>query len=195
MRGSEQAQYKHLQTLGLPAACAWQAVQSRYRRLVLAHHPDLNPGNSACAERFRRIAEAYEALAAIQRRRQEDSPEGLERMRADPRLRSLSMEELSLRLRYSSSAWVRAAAADLLGQSPASRGLLKAALKDSEKLVRRSALQALSRIGKPGDLLRHVFWSAIHRGIRTGNLLEASARIWRRAMEAWIKATIARGAR
>jgi len=175
-------QGEHLRELGLRAGAGWEAIQSRYRQLVLAHHPDLNPGDERCAERFRRIAAAYEALNALRRSRLAASPEGLERMRDDPRLRALGAEELGLRLRYSSSSWVRAAAAGLLAENPSSRGLLRTALKDPEALVRRSALEALGRIGRPGDLLGFFRCRTAWRGIRGRDLLAAGVCIWRRAI-------------
>ncbi len=179
---AEGRQCEHLRELGLPTGAGWETIQSRYRQLVLAHHPDLHPGDASCAERFRRIAAAYEALSLLRRERSASSPEGLERMRADPRLRALSAQELSLRLRYSSSAWVRAAAAGLMGGSPESRGLLRTALKDPEALVRSSALEALSRTGKPGDLLGILASPQALRGLSVGKLLRASSLIWRRAI-------------
>ena len=182
-------QNEHLRELGLQAGAGWETIQSRYRQLVLAHHPDLHPGDASCAERFRKIAAAYEALNLLRRERSAASPEGLERMRADPRLRALSAEELGLRLRYSSSPWVRAAAAGLMGESAGSRGLLRTALKDPEPLVRSSALEALSRAGKPGDLLG-ILWSPLaRRGLNAGKLLRACALIWRRAIASGLPAS------
>jgi hypothetical protein len=171
---------EHLQELGLQVRAGWEAIQSRYRQLVLACHPDLHPGDASCVERFRRVAAAYEALSHLRRECTADSPPGLEWMKADPRLRVLSAEELSLRLRYSSSPRVRAAAAGLLSEDPGNRGVLKAALRDCEPLVRSSALEALSRIGRPGDLLQ-VYRRPL-KGTGVVKLLRASARIWRRAI-------------
>lgn len=179
---------EHLRELSLPTGARWEAIQTRYRQLVLAHHPDLHPGDASCAERFRKIAAAYEALGLLRRERSAATPEGLERMRADPRLRALSAEELSLRLRYSSSPWVRAAAAGLIDGSPEGRGLLRMALKDPEALVRSSALEALSRNGKPGDLLRILVSPQARRGVRAGKFLRASDLIWRRAIASGLRA-------
>jgi hypothetical protein len=174
---------EHLRELGLPAGVGWEAVQSRYRQLVLAHHPDLHPGDGSSAERFRRIAAAYEALSHLRRERSTATPEGLERMmRSDPRLQALSSEELRLRLRYSSSAWVRAAVAGLVGESPESRGLLRAALMDPEPLVRACALEALGRAGRPGDLLGILVRPQALRQVGADRFLRASARIWRRVI-------------
>jgi hypothetical protein len=185
---ADDRQSEHLRELGLQAGADWEATQSRYRQLVLAHHPDLHPGDAACAERFRKVAAAYEALSLLRRERSASSPEGLDRMRDDPRLRSLSAEELGLRLRYSSSPWVRAAAAGLMGESAGSRRLLRTALKDPEPLVRSSALEALSRAGKPGDLLGILCSPLARRGVSAGQLLRASTLIWRRAIASGLRA-------
>jgi hypothetical protein len=171
---------EHLQELGFQVPAAWEAVQSRYRQLVLATHPDLHPGDASCAERFRRVSAAYEALNQLRRQSAAASPQGIERMRSDPRLRALSAEELCLRLRYSSSPWVRAAAAGLLAQSPRNRMALKVALRDREPLVRSSALEALSQVGRPGDLFE--VYRMLLKGTGIVELLRASARIWRRAI-------------
>ena len=52
--------------LGLPLNAARDQVKSAYRRLALATHPDRNPGESATADRFRRVQGAYERILAGQ---------------------------------------------------------------------------------------------------------------------------------
>jgi hypothetical protein len=69
----------------------------------------------AAAERFRRIASAYQRLSAG-RKEQGAEAEDLQRLGDDPRIRSLPPQELALRLRHSSSVEVRAASALLLSR-------------------------------------------------------------------------------
>jgi curved DNA-binding protein CbpA len=177
----------HLQVLGLGERAGWHEVQGRYRQLVLAHHPDLHPGDSGAAERFRTIAASYAALAVLQRERPEDQELCLRRMCQDPRLRALDRAELGQRLRHSSSPWVRAAAAFLLGEDAPrgdraeARGLLRAARLDPQVQVRRAALESLGRIGRPGDLAGYLLRAESRQGLPAAVLLQAAAAIWRRA--------------
>lgn len=150
-----------LRRLGLPPEATWKEVESRYRKLTLSLHPDVNPTRTA-AERFRRITAAYQRLSALREERGADAAEDLLRLGEDPRIKSLPPQELALRLRYSSSARVRAAAALLLGgaqggaqgksQRRETRRVLRAALHDPEMRVRAAALDALGRVGRPADL-------------------------------------------
>ncbi|MGO9893222.1 MAG: J domain-containing protein [Bryobacteraceae bacterium] len=50
--------------LGLPLNAPRDQVKAAYRRLALATHPDRNPGDSAAADKFRRIQGAYERVLA-----------------------------------------------------------------------------------------------------------------------------------
>ncbi len=47
-------------------------IKSAYRRLSLAFHPDRNPGDDEAAERFRRVAEAFEVLGDAAKRARYD---------------------------------------------------------------------------------------------------------------------------
>lgn len=49
-----------------------QEVKAAYRRLARVHHPDRNPGDHEAAERFKRIAEAYQGLSDPFRRMRHD---------------------------------------------------------------------------------------------------------------------------
>lgn len=51
-------------TLGLPPDASRSDVKSAYRRLVLATHPDRNPGDEQAAAKFRVIQGAYERILA-----------------------------------------------------------------------------------------------------------------------------------
>ena len=55
--------------LGLPPDCEPEEIKAAYRTLVLVHHPDQNPQQSAEAhERFLEIKEAYELLSDPEQR-------------------------------------------------------------------------------------------------------------------------------
>ncbi|CAJ1363350.1 unnamed protein product [Effrenium voratum] len=55
----------HYEALGLEQGASASEIRKAYRRLALIYHPDKNPEDpEAAAETFRRLAEAYEALAA-----------------------------------------------------------------------------------------------------------------------------------
>lgn len=173
---------ENLRVLGLSGGERWEGIQARYRQLVLAYHPDVNPSNEA-SERFRLIAAAYEALVGLQREQRERSPEELSRMYDDPKVRQLSLEELGMRLRYSSSANVRAAAACLLGsiQGKQSRQMLLQASRDADETVRRVVLESLGKVGKPADLLRLL--PSVNRSL-TRSYFRTGRNIWVRAIRA-----------
>jgi molecular chaperone DnaJ len=48
--------------LGISRGAKEAEIRKAYRRLVLKHHPDRNPGDAGAAARFREISEAYESL-------------------------------------------------------------------------------------------------------------------------------------
>jgi curved DNA-binding protein CbpA len=54
--------------LGIEPNARPDEVRSAYRRAARAHHPDLNPGDVAAADRFKRVQEAYEVLSDPARR-------------------------------------------------------------------------------------------------------------------------------
>jgi DnaJ domain len=53
----------HYAVLGLDASAGPTEIRRAYHRLALLHHPDTNPGDATAAERFLRIAEAYQVLS------------------------------------------------------------------------------------------------------------------------------------
>jgi curved DNA-binding protein CbpA len=167
---------KNLRQLGLPRKAAWNEVQDGYRRMVLACHPDVNPC-SAAAERFRRITAAYETLASLRRKRKAHSTEGLRQFDFDVRTCGLSEEELGARMRYSGSPQVRSAAAYLLGRKGGeeSRQLLLGAHREPDQLVQMAVVEALGRIGRPGDLWRFLpfLWEA-----GSGRIIETYCLSW-----------------
>ena len=62
-------------TLGLPRTATDEDIRRNFRRLAKELHPDLNPDNPAAAERFKRIAAAYELIGDPERRRAFDRGE------------------------------------------------------------------------------------------------------------------------
>lgn len=146
---------ENLQVLDLSVQASWQEVQARYRQLVLRYHPDVNPSKQS-SYLFRQIAEAYETLASLRKEQKARSSEELARMSEDPRVRRLSPAELEMRLLYSTSPELRAAAAYLLGKwnGKESRRVLLKAIRDRDVFVRQVALKALGDIGRPGDMFR-----------------------------------------
>ena len=59
--------------LGIPRGASPDDVKKAYRKLALRLHPDKNPGDSAAAEQFRRVAHAYEVLSDPERRERYDA--------------------------------------------------------------------------------------------------------------------------
>ena len=51
------------ETLGIARNASDDQIKRAYRGLAKQHHPDLNPGNSAAAERFKDITAAYDLLS------------------------------------------------------------------------------------------------------------------------------------
>ncbi len=63
----------YYQILGVERSAEPQRIRQAFRRLARKHHPDLNPGDGAAAERFRRIGEAWEVLSDPAKRRRYDA--------------------------------------------------------------------------------------------------------------------------
>jgi curved DNA-binding protein CbpA len=170
-----------LRRLGLPPAATWRQVESRYRQLALSLHPDVSPAPAA-AQRFRQVTAAYRRLTALRQERQAGGQEELARLAEDPRIRSLPPQELTLRLRHSSSAQVRAAAAVLLARTGGKevRQSLVAALRDPEQSVRASAMEALGRVGRLVDL--PALLAAAVRGAAARSACRGAAGILRRSL-------------
>ena len=58
--------------LGVPRNADEKEIRQAYRRLARQHHPDVNPGDDAAAERFKSINAAYEVLADTDKRAKYD---------------------------------------------------------------------------------------------------------------------------
>ena len=64
----------HYHLLGIRSDATPTQIRSAYRRAARAHHPDLNPGDTDAADRFKRVQEAYEVLSDPNRRAAYDRP-------------------------------------------------------------------------------------------------------------------------
>lgn len=62
----------HYSVLGIQSSASADEIRRAYRILARRYHPDLNPGQQG-AERFRKIAEAYEVLSDSGKRAQYDA--------------------------------------------------------------------------------------------------------------------------
>ncbi|MEQ1651318.1 MAG: J domain-containing protein [Hyphomicrobium sp.] len=61
--------------LGVTRRASEDEIRQAFRKLAKEHHPDLNAGNAAAAERFKKISAANEILSDPERRRQYDAGE------------------------------------------------------------------------------------------------------------------------
>ncbi len=62
----------YYETLGVPRNADEREIRQAYRRLARQHHPDVNPGDAASAERFKAINSAYEVLSDADKRAKYD---------------------------------------------------------------------------------------------------------------------------
>ncbi len=53
----------YYQTLGVSRDASEEDIRKAYRKLARKHHPDLNPGDKAAEERFKKVQEAYDILS------------------------------------------------------------------------------------------------------------------------------------
>jgi molecular chaperone DnaJ len=53
----------YYQTLGVERSAGAEELRKAYRKLARKHHPDLNPGDKAAEDRFKKVQEAYDVLS------------------------------------------------------------------------------------------------------------------------------------
>jgi molecular chaperone DnaJ len=58
----------YYETLGVSRSAAEDEIRKTYRKLARKYHPDLNPGDKAAEERFKKVQEAYDILSDPKKR-------------------------------------------------------------------------------------------------------------------------------
>jgi DnaJ-class molecular chaperone len=62
----------YYEVLAVPRTASDREIKAAFRKLARQHHPDVNPGDPAAAERFKEINEAREVLGDREKRRRYD---------------------------------------------------------------------------------------------------------------------------
>lgn len=60
--------HDYYETLGVSRDAKEDEIRKSYRKLARKHHPDLNPGDKAAEERFKKVQEAYDILSDPKKR-------------------------------------------------------------------------------------------------------------------------------
>src|SRR5579862_7456616 len=58
----------YYETLGVSRDAKEDEIRKTYRKLARKYHPDLNPGDKAAEERFKKVQEAYDILSDPKKR-------------------------------------------------------------------------------------------------------------------------------
>lgn len=64
-----QTKNDHYETLGVARAADGDEIRKAYRKLARKYHPDLNPGDKAAEDRFKKVQEAYDILSDDNKRK------------------------------------------------------------------------------------------------------------------------------
>src|ERR1700686_999696 len=56
------------EVLGVSRDAKADEIRKSYRKLARKYHPDLNPGDKAAEERFKKVQEAYDVLSDAKKR-------------------------------------------------------------------------------------------------------------------------------
>jgi molecular chaperone DnaJ len=59
----------YYETLGVDRSADAEEIRKSYRKLARKYHPDLNPGDKAAEERFKKVQEAYDVLSDDEKRK------------------------------------------------------------------------------------------------------------------------------
>jgi molecular chaperone DnaJ len=62
------AKRDYYEVLGLGRDCSEEDLKKSFRKLAMKHHPDRNPGDKTCEEKFKEAKEAYEVLSDANKR-------------------------------------------------------------------------------------------------------------------------------
>src|SRR5438105_10672995 len=62
------ARQDYYEVLGVSRDSKADEIRKSYRRLARKYHPDLNPGDKAAEDRFKRVQEAYDVLSDSKKR-------------------------------------------------------------------------------------------------------------------------------
>ena len=68
-------QKDYYKTLGVEKDASQDAIKSAYRKLAKQYHPDLHPGDTAAAEKFKEVNEAYSIVGDPEKRQKYDNGE------------------------------------------------------------------------------------------------------------------------
>src|SRR5579863_10170805 len=62
----------YYETLSVARDAPLDEIRKSYRKLARKYHPDLNPGDKAAEERFKKVQEAYDILSDTKKRQMYD---------------------------------------------------------------------------------------------------------------------------